>query len=54
MTYQQTLEQIEKAGGMARVNAIAFLRYYKWQNLTSEQLMKVLEITVSEITKEEK
>lgn len=44
MSYEETLAQIEKAGGMARVNAIAFLRYFKYEDLTTEQLMKILKI----------
>lgn len=43
MTIQKTLEQLE-AGGMARVQAIAFLKYFKWEQLTSKQLLKVLAI----------
>lgn len=51
--FERTLNELAKEGAQKRLEAIAFLRHFKWETLTARQILEVLKLIHEDIKQEE-
>lgn len=47
--FEKTLQELAKEGAMPRLEAIAYLRHFKWEQLTARQILEVLKLIHEDI-----